>query len=201
MNISLQKNLSTLLLFLFSATLFTSTALWTTDAAAHKGHAGKKITFIKKKTALKAMLPSEGKVYRRKQRLDSGQADWASKTYGVDLDTKIYAFYVSKDKKTKQRIGSAIIDKFPYRHGHCELAVGLDANNRVTTAALVSVNERYLVDFEDTVGTGFLKSFDGMTIQDLVSNAKAVSSADKATREFAAAIRDAAITLTAFQYE
>ncbi len=199
MNNSLQKNLSTVMIFLFSATLFSTSFLWVENAEAHKGHAGKKITFLKKKVALKAMLPTTGKVYRRKQGLSSDQTDWATKNYNVDLDSKTLAYYVSKDKSTQKQIGSAIIYKFTYRHGKCEVAVGLDQDNKVKTTAFVSVNEKYQVDFEETVGKGFLKGFDGMAISDLVDNAKEKSSADKATRVFSNALRDAAVTLVAFQ--
>lgn len=199
MNFSLQKKLPTVMLFLFTASLLTTTALWTDNAEAHKGHAGKKITLLKNKVALKAMLPADGKVYRRKQGLNSAQADWANKNYNVDLKTSTLAFYISKDRSTKKQMGSAVIYKFTYRHGNCEVAVGLDENNKVTTAAFISVNEKYLVDFEETVGSGFLKKFDGMTVSDLVENAKSRSSADKATREFSNALRDAAVTLVAFQ--
>lgn len=199
MNYSRPKKFSTALLFLFSLSLFSAGALWTENAEAHKGHAGKKITFIKKKAVLKAMLPAGGKVYRRKQSLNSNQIDWASKTYGTDLSSKVIPFYVSKNRDTKQQIGSAIIYKFTYRHGSCELAVGLDSNNKVTTSAFVSINEKYFVDFEETVGTGLLKSFDGMSVADLVDNAKKQSKEDKATREFANAMKEAAVILAAFQ--
>ncbi len=199
MNYSFQKKLPTALVFLFSLSLFAGGIFWTDNAEAHKGHAGKVVTFVKKKVALKAMLPAGGKVYRRKQKLDSDQTAWANETFGVALSSKVMPFYVSKDRNTKKQIGSAIVYKFSYRHGNCEIAVGLDENNKVTTTAFVSANEKYLVDFEDTVGTGFLKSFDGMSVEDLVENAKKRSSADKATREFANALRDAAVTLVAFQ--
>lgn len=185
--------------FIFTFSIFSSGMLWSDNAEAHKGHAGKKITFVKNKVALKALLPTDGKTYRRKQRLSSEQKDWATATYNVELGSKVFAYYISKDKKTKHVIGSAMIHKFTYRHGNAEVAVGLDNNGKVTSVAFVSINEKYLVDFEETVGQGFLKKYDGMSLDDLVKNAKESESADKATREFANALRDAAITLTAFQ--
>ncbi len=199
MNYSLQKNFSSALIFLFSISLFSGTMLWADNAEAHKGHAGKKTAFIKNKEALKAMLPTGGKVYRRKQGLNSEQLDWANKNYGIDLSSKVIPFYVSKDRATNAEIGSAIIYKFTYRHGNSEVAIGLNKENKITTTAFVSVNEKYIVDFEATVGKGVIKSFDGMTVDDLTNYANKNDKADKATREFANALRDAAITLVAFK--
>lgn len=190
-----------LLLGLLAIPLFSANGSWISDAGAHKSHAGKKIVFLKKKETLNALLPSKNKVYRRKQRLGSSQTDWASHLYGVHLKPKTLAFYVRKNPISKEQNGSAIIYKFPYREGFFELAVGLNENNRVKTAAFVSINEEYLLDFEKTVGTGFLDSYNNMSMKDLVINAKARASADEASREFANAIRDAAITLLAFQHK
>ena len=195
----LQNKLYNVLFVVISLGFFAGGVLWSDNAYAHKGHAGKKVTFLKKKVVLKAMLPAEGKVYRRKQRLDSDQAEWAEKTYGVELKHQVYPFYVSKIRNTKTQIGAAIIHKFTYRHGNGEVAVGLDKDNKVSKVAFVSVNEKYLVDFEDTVGTGFIDTYDGMSVEDLVENAKQKQSADKATREFAKALRDAAVILVAFE--
>jgi len=62
------------------------------------------------------------------------------------------------------------------------------------------VSEKYIVDFDGNVGTGLISDYAGLSLQELVGKAKSLASSDKATREFAEAVRDAAILLEAFIY-
>lgn len=168
------------------------------NVQAHKGHAGPNVEFIKKKAALKSMLPTGSKIVKRKQPLKKGGVAWAEKTYGVELDDKLYSYYLATDKESKAVTGAAYVGKVNYRHGDLKFAVGIDANNQITEAAILGVNEKYVVDFDGNVGTGLIADYAGLSLKALVARADELASSDKATREFAAAIRDAAVLLAAF---
>jgi len=184
---------ATLLLMVFALT-----AGWQPAAQAHKGHGGPMVTFLKKKATLRAMLPAGAKIVKRKQRLSEEADDWAAKTYGVDLDESLYTYYLAKDRSSGKIIGGAIITKATYRHGDIMIAVGLDAAGKVTKVALTAISEKYIPDFEGTVGTGFLDRYTGMTLADLIQNAKEQADAGKPERLFASKLRDAAVLLAAF---
>ncbi len=171
---------------------------WPQDAEAHKGHAGPMINFLKNKAALKEMLPPGAKIVKRKQPLKENAAEWAEKTFGVELDEKIYSYYLATDKQSKAVLGAAYINKINYRHGDLKLAVGIDADNRITQAAILGINEKYVVDFDGNVGTGLIADYAGLSLDELNAKAKELASADKATREFAAAMREAVVLLAAF---
>ncbi len=171
---------------------------WQPAAQAHKGHGGPMVTFLKKKATLRALLPQGAKIVKRKQRLADEGEEWASSTYGVDLDESLYTYYLAKDRSSGRVIGGALITKATYRHGDIMIAVGLDADGKVTKVALTAVSEKYIPDFEGTVGTGFLDRYSGMTLADLVQNAKAQEGAGKPERLFASKLRDAAVLLAAF---
>ncbi len=168
------------------------------NAQAHKGHAGPNVEFIKNKAALKSMLPAGSKIVKRKQPLKKEAVAWAEKTYGVELDDKLYSYYLATDKRSKAVTGAAYVGKVNYRHGDLKFAVGIDANNQITEAAILGVNEKYVVDFEGNVGTGLIADYAGLSLKELTAKADELASSDKATREFAAAIRDAAVLLAAF---
>ncbi len=168
------------------------------SAYAHKGHAGSMITFMKSEAALKEMLPSGAKIVKRKQPLTKDALEWAGKTYGVELDDKTYSYYLATDKQSKAVVGAAYVGKISYRHGDFKFAIGIDAKQRVTQAAILGINEKYVVDFDGNVGTGLIADYAGLTLDALIAKAEELASSDKATREFAAAIRDGGILLAAF---
>jgi len=172
--------------------------IWSQDAQAHKGHGGSIIKIIKKNAALKEMLPASAKIGKRKQKLDEDAAEWAEKTYAVSLDRKIYSYYLARDKKSGKTLGAAIISKSSYRHGDVVIAVGVDAEGRVTKTAITGVSEKYIPDFEGTTGTGFISTYDGKSLSELVDMAKELESADKPSRQYSSRVRDAAVLLFAF---
>lgn len=170
------------------------------SADAHKGHAGPMVTFMKKKAALKAMLPAGARLVKRKQPLPGAAATWAKETFSVELEIARHSYFLASDKKSKQVMGAAYIVKVGYRHGDIKLAVGIDDKQHITQVAIMGVNEKYVVDFDGNVGTGLISDYAGLSLQQVVKKAKSLESSDKATREFAEAVRDAAILLEAFIY-
>ncbi len=94
-------------------------------ADAHKGHAGPMVTFMKKKAALKAMLPADARLVKRKQPLPGAAASWAKETFAVELETDRHSYYLASDKKSKKVMGAAYLVKVGYRHGDIKLAVGM----------------------------------------------------------------------------
>jgi len=182
------------------AVLVTVFALSLQIADAHKGHAGPMVTFMKKKTALKAMLPAGARLVKRKQPLPDAAATWAKETFAVELETDRHSYYLASDKKSKDVMGASYIVKVGYRHGDIKLAVGIDDKQHITQVAIMGLNEKYVVDFDGNVGTGLIADYAGLSLQELVGKAKSLESSDKATREFAKAVRDAAVLLEAFIY-
>ncbi len=165
---------------------------------AHKGHAGPMVSFMKTKAALKQMLPADARITKRKQPLDDEAVEWAEEQFDADLDSKIYSYYLATDRGDKSFRGAAYVSQMHYRHGDLKFAVGIDADKRVTQVAILGVNEKYVVDFEGSVGTAIIADYAGLSLAELVSKAQKLASADKASREFAAAVRDAAVLLAAF---
>ncbi len=170
----------------------------TQNVQAHKGHAGPMITFTKNKAALKEMLPGDAKIVKRKQPLKEAAIEWAKKNYGVELDDGIYSYYLATDKASKATAGVAYVGKTNYRHGDFKFAVGIDADNRITQTAILGINEKYVVDFDGNVGTGLIADYAGLSLKELIAKTDELASSDKATREFAATIRDAVVLLAAF---
>jgi len=171
---------------------------WSQEAQAHKGHGGSIVTFLKKNAVLKAMLPNDVKTVKRKQPLKNAAITWAQETYGVELDGGIYSYYRATDKTSKRVMGAVYIGKKTYRHGDLKFAVGIDAEKRITQAAIVGVSEKYRVDFDGNVGTGLIPDYAGLSLEELITKTDELASSDKATREFAAAVRDTAVLLAAF---
>ncbi len=191
------KPFSYLLAPLLAMSFFAITA-WSSSVQAHKGHAGPMVSFIKTNTALKAMLPSGAKIVKRKQPLKDADIEWAEKMYDVELEEGIYSYYLATDKESGQVMGAAYIATVHYRHGDLKLALGMDSAKRLTQAAILAVNEKYVVDFEGSVGKGMIKGYAGLSMDELIAKADELASGDKASREFSAAIRDAAVLLAAF---
>lgn len=189
---------SSLLIPLLTICVALGVITWPSESQAHKGHAGPMVDFMKSKAALKEMLPSDAKIVKRKQPLQESAVEWAKETHGVELDGKIYSYYLASDKQSKAVIGAAYVSKISYRHGDLKFAVGINGDNRITQAAILGINEKYIVDFDGNVGTGLIADFAGLSLKELIAKVDELSSSDKATREFAAAIRDAAVLLAAF---
>lgn len=194
-------NMRNPLSYLFTPVLAVCLTLGITqNVQAHKGHAGPMITFTKDKAALKEMLPSEAKIVKRKQPLKEPAAAWAKKEYGVGLDDGIHSYYLATDKGRKSVTGAAYVGKTNYRHGDLKFAVGIDTDHRITQVAILGINEKYVVDFEGNVGTGLIADYAGLSLKELAAKTDELASSDKATREFASTIRDAAVLLAAFMH-
>ncbi len=189
------------LTYVFSFMLAICLTLGISNAQAHKGHAGPVVNFMKTKTALKEILPNDAKIVKRKQPLKESSVNWVEKTYGVELDEDIYSYYLASDKQSKATLGAAYVGEIHYRHGDLKFAVGIDASHRITQAAILGINEKYVVDFEGSVGTGLIAGYTGLSLKELVAKTDKLASSDKATREFATAIRDAAVLLAALMYD
>ncbi len=195
---TLQKPVINLFAPLLALGLAFSLSLWPQGAEAHKGHAGPMVNFMKAKAALKEMLPSGARIVKRKQPLKEDAIEWADETYGVELDDDIYSYYLASDKKSGKVLGAAYVTKAHYRHGELKIAVGINANLHITQVAILGINEKYVVDFEGNVGTGIIPEYAGLSLKEVVAKADELASSDKATREFASAVRDAAVLLAAF---
>lgn len=181
--------------------LWALAVVWASGAPlhAHEGHAGDMMVFVETSEALRAMLPEDAKLSRRKERLDGEAAARAERAHEVDLDTRIHTYYLARDRSTEQVIAAAIMRKVPYRHGEIEVGLGLDDQGRITRAALTGGHEKYQVDFEGTTGVGFLEHFEGMTVDELVAEARALDeTTGRPTRTIVEALRDAAVLLDAF---
>lgn len=182
------------------ACLVIAAAIWPQSALAHKGHAGSMVNFLTTNAALKGVLPEGAKVVKRKEPLDEAAATTVKKDFGVEPDTGLYTYYLARDRESGQTLGMAIVTSVSYRHGDISVVVGLDSDLRVTQAALQGINEKYIVDFEHSVGKGFIPDYSGLSVKELIAKADELASADKPTRDFAAAVRDAALVLLALQH-
>ncbi len=198
MEINNRRNLFQTIFVLFLILSIAFSSLWSQRVFSHEGHAGVPVVFIKDKAALKKMLPAGAKIVRRKQPLTDSDIEKAEKSYGVDLDSDIYTYYLATDKNSKMIVGAAYVGEIPFRHGKLKYAVGIDGENRITQAAILGINEKYVVDFEGNVGKGLIADYAGLTLKELIAKADELASSDKATREFASAIRDAAVLLSSF---
>ncbi len=167
-------------------------------AMAHEGHAGKQVVLLKKEEALKQMLPAGAKVAQRKERLALEKAEKVKKEFGVKLDDGVYTYYIARDKKSGMVIGAAMITEIEYMHGEVNLAIGIDAKGNVTKAAILSVNEKYVPDMKASVGTGYLRQLEGVTIKKLVSMANEASGSAKVTETIFSKMRDMAALLSTF---
>ncbi len=199
MKLTIQKPLSHFFAPLLAIGLAFGLSAWPQEVEAHKGHASPMVTFMETKAALKTMLPNGAKIVKRKQPLKEGAVEWAEKTYGVELKDEIYSYYLATDKSSDAILGAAYVTQVHYRHGDLKIAVGIDAEHRITQAAILGINEKYVVDFDGNVGTGLISDYAGLSVKELIAKADELASADKPTRDFAAAVRDAALVLLALQ--
>lgn len=186
------------MIFITLITFFSGVTVLSGPALAHEGHAGKQVVFLKKDEALKKMLPAGAKVVQRKERLDMDKAEKAKKELGVKLYDGVYTYYVARDSKSGATIGAAMVTEVEYMHGEVNLAIGIDAKGNVTKAAILSVNEKYVPDMKASVGTGYLRQFEGVTIKKLVSMADEASGSAKVTETIFSQMRDMAVLLSTF---
>ena len=137
------------------------------DALAHEGHAGPKIEFIKTNDALKAMLPEGAKTTRRKQEVTAEDAAWAKEKLGVAVAPGIYPFFLARDAETGAVTGAAMVTEEKIGHGQLALGLGIDADGKVTLAAVLSVHRKYVAEVVKAAGKGVLKELSGLTVADL----------------------------------
>ncbi len=194
------RSFPSLLLAILSLGLFTLATLWAPSAEAHKGHGGPMVKFIKTKPALKALLPSGAKVVKRKARLSKDSSAWAEDTFGIDLDNRVHSYYLARDRDSGKTLAGAILMKFSYRHGDAILGIGVDAQQRITGAVIQGVSEKYIPDFEGTVGTGVLSNYAGKTVAELAQAAQS-GDGDKPTRFVRKKLAEAAALITAFMHQ
>ena len=186
------------LIFISIITLFSGITVLSGSAFAHEGHAGKQVVFLKKEEALKQMLPAGAKVVQRKEMLDRGKPEKAKKESGVKLDEGVKTYYVARDSKSGATIGVAMVAEVEYMHGEVKLAIGIDPRGNVTKAAILSVNEKYVPDIKASVGTGYLRQLEGVTIKKLVSMANEASGSAKVTETIYSQMSDMAALLSIF---
>lgn len=161
-------------------------------------HAGEQATFMDNKKILAAMFPAGANITQREDKLDENGIAWADEYFGVTLDRELHAYYLARDKKSGKVTGAAIITKARYRDGEVSLAIGIDNEQNVTAAAVTGVNEKYVKDFESSIGTGLLPRYAKMSLFDFMDKTKGLASADQATALAAGGLRNAAVLLTTF---
>lgn len=149
-------------------TLGISSGAW-----AHKGHAGPKVTFLKKKVALKQLLPEEAKLSKRKERLKAARVAWARDHLGMELDPGVYTYYLARDRQDGHLLAAAMILELEYRHGEMHLAIGVDAQGQITGAAILSINKAYVKDLERAFGGGgWIDRIQGWSVRQLIQESR-----------------------------
>ena len=170
------------------------------SALAHGGsHAGPVVTQMNKEAALKAILPPSAKVIKKIAVVDQEVVTWVEENYGVRLKEGLYSYFLAQDEQNGEIIGGAVVKRSPFRKGKLSLAVGVDAERRVTNVALMSINKNYLFELERDVGKGVIPTYKGMSIEQ-VKNAKELSFTNKTQQQFAVALRDATALLVTLMY-
>jgi hypothetical protein len=164
---------------------------------AHEGHAGPMVDFVAANDALKAMLPDGAQLTRRKEAVKAAGAAWAESSLGVSLDDDdVHTYLLARDRETDGVLGAAMDAEFEYEHGDLKLAVGVDAAGKVTKAAVLGVNEKYVDEVKTGIGTGFLAELEGATVRDLSARADAAYKAKNNTAgDVIGHIRDMAAAL------
>ena len=170
------------------------------SAFAHGGsHAGPVVTQMNKEAALEAAIPESAKAIKKLAVVDQEMAAWAEETYGLRLKEGLYSYFIAEDKSSGAVVGGAIIKRAPFRKGKLSIAVGLDGDQQVTNVALMSINKNYLFELERDVGKGVISNYNGMTV-DQVSHARELNFNNKTQKQFAAALREAAVLLSTLMY-
>jgi len=167
---------------LIVAALIAAVMLLPVPAPAHKGHVGPMVDFVAVNDALKAMLPDGARVTRRKEAVKTEGAAWAKSALGVSLGADdIQTYLLARAPEGDKVLGAAMDAGFDYEHGDIKLAVGVDLAGKVTKAAVLGVNEKYVDEVKAGIGSGFLADLDGLTVQDLSARADAAYKAQKNT--------------------
>jgi len=164
-------------------------------AMAHGGHAGPMVTLLETRTALKAMLPEGARITERKEQLEAEDAARARTSLGVPVEPGVYAYYLARDRDSGRVLGAAMVREADYDHAEVSLAVGVDAAGHVTRAALLGVNQKFVPEFQDGVGGGFLEDLDGVAVRDLGARMDAAPADAEARRFVLRHLRDMAAVL------
>lgn len=169
------------------------------DALAHEGHAGPKVEFIKTNDALKAMLPEGAKTTRRKQEVTAEDAAWAKENLGVAVAPGIYPFFLARDAETGAVIGAAMTTEEKIGHGDLALGLGIDADGKVTLAAVLSVHRKYVAEVVKAAGKGVIKGLSGLTVADL--SAKVAAAEGDTAKSVYTRLRDMAAVLVTMAHK
>lgn len=170
-------------------------ALWTQNVPAHGGaHAGPVVEQMNKETALELTLPKSVTVIKKLEAVNQEAVAWAEATYGVRLKEGLYRYFLAQDEQSGEIVGGAIVRRSKFRQGKLTLTVGLDAEQHVTNIALMSINKNYLLELETDFTEGVISTYRGQSVEQ-VTNAKALSFANKTEQAFAIGIRDATVLL------
>jgi len=87
------------------------------------------------------------------------------------LNGELVTFYLARDGKRGPVLAAALVEQGKYRHGKIRVAVGLDAEGRLTGAALLMANEKYVPDFRASIGVGLLETWRGRSLESLIQAA------------------------------
>ena len=167
---------------------------------AHGGiHAGPVVTQMNEEAALEAAIPKSAEAIKKLAVVNEEMAAWAEEIYGTRLKEGLYSYFIVQDENSGEVVGGAIVKRAPFRKGKLSLALGIDADRKVTNVALMSINKNYLFELDRDVGKGIISNYNGMTV-DQVSNAKELSFNNKTQQQFAVALREAAVLLSTLMH-
>ena len=152
------------------------------DARAHEGHAGSPTVFLATKLALKGMLPDGARIVRRKQHPSDSQMAWAASTHDATLGGHLVTYYLARDRDTEASLAAAMVKEVIYRHGKVTLGLGLDAEGRVTRAAVLRIHGKYVSDLKKSLTGGWLSHLKGQTVAELLARAGSVAEDDPAAQ-------------------
>ncbi|MFQ5508125.1 MAG: hypothetical protein ACE5FN_02175 [Leptospirillia bacterium] len=141
-------------------------------AAAHEGHSGPLIEYLKTNDALRAMLPQGAKVTRRKQETSDAARTWAEDAFGIRPAGGMQTYYLARDSETGVVTGAAMVQELKYGHGELHLAIGVDPDGNVTRAAVLAVHRKYVAEVKGSVGSGFIDSLSGVDIGSIAGDGK-----------------------------
>lgn len=187
-------------LSILTVSLLISIVTFSHLAFAHKGHAGPMVTFIDTKDVLKGIFPDHPKIYLRKESLTPEMISKIKEELGVDvnIDAGIYSYYKAVDRKNGNVIGAVMINHMTYEHGEMILAIGISTKGNIIKAAILGINKKYVRDIKETVGVGFLKSLEGISIKKLITMANEAKDASIVEEMIFTHFRNMGIILTTF---
>jgi len=187
---------------LLVAALMALLAVLPRHAPAHEGHAGPMVDFVTANDALKAMLPEGARVTRRKEALGAEGAAWARSSLGVSLDDgDVRTYLLARAADGEGVVGAAMDAEFEFEHGAIKLAVGVDAAGKLTRAAVLGANGKYVDAIRSGIGTGFLPDLEGATVQEVARRAEAAYAArNNVAGDVLGHLRDMAAALAALTH-